>query len=107
MTYEIQRSTVADWSSDLESSRSDWRISFQGDWAMKKNNEVAAIATAIALGGMTLPRLVFREAIDPRVKCIKRNTEPRPDGQATPEEQSITTGPKRGKGTRRQRKNRK
>lgn len=74
---------------------------------MKKNNEFAAIATAIALGGMTLPRFGYQPTSDPRAKGVKRNTEPRPEGQATPEQQAITTGPKRGKGTRRQRKNRK
>jgi hypothetical protein len=71
-----------------------------------KSNEFSAIATALALGGMTLQRRGFRQSFDPRAKSVKQNTEPRPEGQATPEQQAITTGPKRGKGTRKQRKNR-
>jgi len=51
-----------------------------------------------------LPDLWERHrARDPREKQVKE-LGPMPSGQATEEQRQITTGPKRGKGTRKQRK---
>lgn len=73
-----------------------------------KRSDIPSIAAAmIALGGVPLPNMFRKVDIDPRVKGVKRSSGLRPVGQATPEQQAITTGPKRGKGTRKQRKNRK
>ncbi len=51
-----------------------------------------------------MPELLGRQIVlDPREKQVKE-LGPMPSGQATEQERQITTGPKRGKGTRKQRK---
>ena len=59
-----------------------------------------AMMTAIVIGGVPSTQGRYR---DPREKQVKQ-LGPMPSGQATEEQRQITTGPKRGKGTRKQRK---